>query len=157
MVTRTDLAGKGRQPHQIEVCLVPLDGTEFAQLALVVAKELAARLDVRIEILSAVAREEDVPVRSRELANVGLGKEPSISVVVDLDPAGVIHENLKRLGSAVACLASHGRSRRPNLRPSVPNDVIARGHDPVLIAGPNIGRPKGMWWDDASLSLSEFR
>ena len=51
MVTRTDLAGQGRQPHQIEVCLVPLDGTEFAQLALVVAKELAERLDVRIEII----------------------------------------------------------------------------------------------------------
>ena len=97
MVTRTDLAGKGRQPHQIEVCLVPLDGSEFAQLALVVAKELAERLDVRIEIISAVAREEDVPGRHNELANVGIGTESSISVVVDLDPAGVIHETLKRL------------------------------------------------------------
>ena len=157
MVTRTDLAGQGRQPHQIEVCLVPLDGTEFAQLALVVAKELAERLGVRIEIISAVAREEDVPGRHNELANVGIGTESSISVVVDLDPAGVIHETLKRLNCAVACLASHGRSRRPNLRSSVPNDVIARGHDPVLFAGPNVGRPKGVWWDDAQLSLSEFR
>jgi nucleotide-binding universal stress UspA family protein len=155
--TQTDLAAQAWQPHKIEVCLVPLDGTKFAQLALVVAKELAERLDVRIEIVSAVAREEDVPVRYRELANVGLGTELSISVVVDLDPPGVIHENLKRLGCAVACLASHGRSRGPNLRPSVPNDVIARGHDPVLVAGPNVGRPKGVWWDDAQLSLSEFR
>ena len=46
-----------------------MDGTEFAQLAMVVATELAERLDVRIEIISAVAREEDVPVRYRELAN----------------------------------------------------------------------------------------
>jgi nucleotide-binding universal stress UspA family protein len=124
---------------------------------MVVAEELAERLGVRIEIISAVAREEDVPGRHRELAKVGIGAESSLSVVVDLDPAGVIHETLNRLSCAVACLASHGRSRRPNLRPSVPNNVIARGHDPVLFAGPNVGRPKGVWWDDAQLSLSQFR
>src|ERR1700722_3411441 len=91
-------AAQADQPHQIDVCLVPLDGTEFAQLALVVATELAERLDVRIEIISAVAREEDVAVRYSELANVRLGTQLATSVVVDLDPPGVVHETLKSLG-----------------------------------------------------------
>ena len=92
LISTAPLAAQARHPYQFEVCLVPLDGTEFARLALVVAKELAERLDLRIQIISAVARGKDVPIRYSELANVGLGTELSISVVVDLDPAGAIHE-----------------------------------------------------------------
>ena len=104
---------------------------------------------------SAVARADDVPVRQQQLAAIRLdGGNPSVSIVVDLDPVGTIHETLRHLGCAVACLASHGRHRGPTLRPSVASEVIARGHDSVMLAGPMIGRPRGVWWSDAQLSLA---
>jgi nucleotide-binding universal stress UspA family protein len=145
-------------PPQIQACLVPLDGSAFARLALLVAEELADRLDLNVHLLSAVARVDDVPVRQQQLAAIRIdGRNAAVSVVVDRDPAGTIHETLRHLGCAVACLTNHGRHRAPTLRPSVASEVIARGHDSVMLAGPMIGRPKGVWWSDAQLSLSPFR
>ena len=46
----TDLQAKLGSLTKSRYAFVPLDGTEFAQLALVVAKQLAQRLGVRIEI-----------------------------------------------------------------------------------------------------------
>jgi nucleotide-binding universal stress UspA family protein len=143
---------------QIQACLVPLDGSAFARLALLVAEELADRLDLNVHLLSAVDRADEVPFRQQQLAAIRIdGRNPSVSVVVDRDPAGTIHETLRHLGYAVACLANHGRHRGPTLRPSVASEVIARGHDSVMLAGPMIGRPKGVWWSDAQLSLLPFR
>ena len=138
--------------------MVPLDGTEFARLALVVAQELAERLDAGVHLLSTVERERDVAGRREKLDALGRSRRTaSVSVVVDRDPAGVIHETVKRLGGAIACLANHGRGRSVTLRTSVASDVIARGGDPVMLAGPWVGRPKGVWWSDAPISLSQFR
>ena len=138
--------------------MVPLDGTEFARLALVAAQELAERLGAGVHLLSAVERERDVAGRREELAAIGRSRcTASVSVVVDRDPAGVIHETVKRLGRAIACLANHGRGRSLTLRASVASDVIARGGDPVMLAGPWLGRPKGLWWSDDPISLSQFR
>jgi nucleotide-binding universal stress UspA family protein len=142
----------------MRACLVPLDGSVFARLALLVAEEMAQRLDLSAHILSAVARADEVPRRQERLAAVRIdGRKPSISVVVDRDPAARIHETLGELGAAVACLANHGRHRGPTLRPSVASEVLARGHDSVMLAGPMIGRSKGVWWSDARLSLLPFR
>jgi nucleotide-binding universal stress UspA family protein len=57
-------------------------------------------------------------------------------VVVDLDPAAAIHEALRRRPHSVACMATHGRGRSAALWGSVANDVIARGHDPLILVGP---------------------
>jgi nucleotide-binding universal stress UspA family protein len=138
--------------------LVPLDGTEFARLALVAAHEMAERIGADVHLLSTVERERDVPGRRAELVAIGRSHcTASMSVVVDRDPAGAIHETVKRLGHAVACLANHGRGRSVTLRASVAGDVIARGGDPVMLAGPWVGRPGGVWWSDAPISLSQFR
>jgi nucleotide-binding universal stress UspA family protein len=61
------------------------------------------------------------------------------SVVVSLDPAGAIHEQLRQRGRdrAVACMASHGRGRSAALVGSVATEVVARGHDPLVIVGPH--------------------
>ena len=143
---------------RIGAFVVPLDGTEFARLALVAAQELAERLGADVHLLSTVEREWDVAGRREELAAIGRSlSTASVSVVVDRDPAGVIHETVKRLGRAIACLANHGRGRSVTLRTSVASDVIARGGDPVMLAGPWVGRPKGVWWSDAPISLSQFR
>ena len=125
---------------------------------MVAAQELAERLGAGVHLLSAVEREHDVAGRREKLAAIGRSHcTASISVVVDRDPAGAIHEAVKRLGPAVACLANHGRGRSVTLRASVASDVIARGGDPVMLAGPWVGRPKGVWWSDAPISLSQFR
>jgi nucleotide-binding universal stress UspA family protein len=138
--------------------VVPLDGTEFARLALVVAQELAERIGAGVHLLSAVERERDVAGRQEELAAiVRSGWTASVSVVVDRDPAGVIHQTVKHLGRAIACLANHGRGRSMTLRASVASEVIARGGDSVMVAGPWVGRPKGVWWSDDPISLSQFR
>ena len=98
----TDLPGKQTYVgSRIEAFLVPLDGTEFARLALVAAQELAERLGAGVHLLSAVERERDVAGRREELAAIGRSRcTASVSVVVDRDPAGVIHETVKRLGRA---------------------------------------------------------
>ena len=103
-------------------------------------------------------RESDVADRREMLAAIGRHRcNASVSVVVDRDPAGVIHETVKRLRCAIACLANRGLGRSVTLRTSVASDVIARGGDPVILAGPEIGRPKGVWWRDTPISLSQFR
>ena len=125
-------------PERVEVILVPLDGSEFAERALPVATRLALRLDAEIHLLSVVKEEADSAARKEYLdafrmACLGVHR----SVIVSADPAGAIHEELRRLGpSAVACMASHGRGRSAALVGSVATDVVARGHDPLVLVGP---------------------
>jgi nucleotide-binding universal stress UspA family protein len=125
-------------PDRVEIVLVPLDGSEFSERALPVAARLARRLGAEIHLLSAVDDEADVARRKEqldayELPCLGLRR----SVVISPDPARAIHEELRRLGPrAVACMASHGRGRSAALVGSVATDVVARGHDPLVLVGP---------------------
>lgn len=119
--------------------LVPLDGSKFSEIALPVAVAFADRLGAEIHLLSAVATEDERATRERDLATIDLpGRRVYRSAVVDLDPAGAIHEALRRLGNAVVCMASHGRSRSAALVGSVATDVVGRGHDPLIVVGPFI-------------------
>jgi nucleotide-binding universal stress UspA family protein len=126
-------------PERIESVLVPLDGSMFAALALPVAARLAGRLDAdEVRLFSAVPTDDEVAEREKELAIVDIPCALlTREVVVDLDPAGAIHEALRRLGPhAVACMASHGKGRSAALMGSVTTEVIARGHDPLVVVGP---------------------
>ena len=133
-------------PERVDVILVPLDGSEFSERALPIATHLALRLDAEIHLLSVVSEEADAAARKEyldgfRLACLGVHR----SVVVSADPAGAIHEELRRLGpTAVACMASHGRGRSAALVGSVSTDVVARGHDPLVLVGPlPADRPRG--------------
>ena len=127
-------------PDSIETVLVPLDGSEFSSKALPFAVLLAARLGATVHLLSAVADEDGVAAREAELAAVQVrGCPVRRTVVVDLDPAGAIHQALKQLGSAVACMATHGRGRSATVVGSVATEVVARGHDPLILVGPLVG------------------
>ncbi|MEW6475496.1 MAG: universal stress protein [Actinomycetota bacterium] len=124
----------------MDTILVPLDGSRLAKRALPVASELARRLGAGLHLLSAVPTEDDRISRVAQLDAVRRrGLTVHRSVVVSRDPAGVIHEKLRRLGRAVACMASHGRGRSAALVGSVATDVVARGHDPLVLVGP-VGR-----------------
>jgi nucleotide-binding universal stress UspA family protein len=119
--------------------LVPLDGSPFAERALPVAVWLAERLDADVHLFSAVPTVEELVARDEQLAEYQIpGRCVEREVVVDLDPAGAIHEALRRLGDAVACMASHGRGRSAALIGSVATEVVARGRDPLIVVGPLI-------------------
>jgi nucleotide-binding universal stress UspA family protein len=132
-------------PLELTTILVPLDGSEFSARALPVAGRLARRLGADVHLLSAVASEDEVPERKAELAAIEVpGPELHCSVVVSRDPAGAIHEALRRIPGAVACMASHGRGRSAALVGSVATEVVGRGHDPLVVVGPLVDdRPRG--------------
>jgi nucleotide-binding universal stress UspA family protein len=127
-----------RVPDRVAVVLVPLDGSEASERALPVAARLARRLGAEIHLLSAVDEEDEAAARKEQLDAF---RSPCLgvhrTVVVSADPAGAIHEELRRLGpDAVVCMASHGRGRSAALVGSVATEVIHRGHDPVILVGP---------------------
>lgn len=149
---------RGPACREIDTCLVPLGASELGQLPLVAAEEFVRRLDLHVHLLSAVATTRDVAIRRRELADIRVGgRQPSVSVVVDRDTAAAIHRTLLELTNAIACLANRGQYRSRGFRPSVASQVMARARQPVVVVGPGLGRPKGVWWSDADLSLERFR
>jgi nucleotide-binding universal stress UspA family protein len=136
-------------PAPVENIVVPLDGSKFSERALPVAAMLADRLDVGIYLFGAVASREDTRRREVEFDAAAAvldapGRRIDGSVVVASDPAGAIHDTLRRLNGAVACMASPGRGRSAALVGSVATEVVARGHDPLILCGPLIGdQPHG--------------
>jgi nucleotide-binding universal stress UspA family protein len=127
---------------EVNTIVVPLDGSEFSRQALPTAVGLAERLDADIVLLSAVATEDEVRAREAELEEARV-PWPRVErmVVVDKDVAGAIHETLRRRPDAVACMASHGRGRTAALVGSVATEVVARGHDPLILVGPMVEEP----------------
>jgi nucleotide-binding universal stress UspA family protein len=129
-------------PDTVDALLVPLDGSDFSLVAVPIAACLASRLGSEIHLLSAVESFDEVDGRERELARVDIpGHVVSRSVVVDRDPAGAIHEALRKLENAVACMATHGRARSAALVGSVATDVVARGRDPLVLVCPYMEQP----------------
>lgn len=133
------------RPWDIDVVLVPVDGSESSARALPVAWELARRTDAQVRLLSAVTKEQDLEEREKELAAIDLpdGPAPRRTVVLDPDPVHAIHDALRLNGTAVACMATHGRGRSAALVGSVATEVIARGQDPVILVGPLVGDRPG--------------
>jgi nucleotide-binding universal stress UspA family protein len=118
----------------IDTVLVPLDGSAFSRTAVPAATRLATRLDAAIHLLSAVESVDEAGNREADLAHVEVpGRRVTRTVVVDRDPARAIHETLRRMPAGVACMATHGRARSTALIGSVATDVVARGHDIVLV------------------------
>lgn len=130
-------------PDTVDALLVPLDGSDFSRLAVPTAARLAARLEAEIHLLSAVDSADEVGPRERELDRVEIpGHVVNRSVVVDSDPASAVQAALRRLGNAVACMATHGRTRSTALVGSVATDVVARGHDPLVLVCPYMEQPR---------------
>jgi nucleotide-binding universal stress UspA family protein len=123
-----------RVPDTVDVLLVPIDGSDFSRAAVPTAARLGGRLGAEIHLLSAVESVEELERGERELARVDVpGHRVHRTVLVDRDPAGAIHEALRKLDSAVACMATHGRARSAAPLGSVAIEVFARGHDPLVL------------------------
>jgi nucleotide-binding universal stress UspA family protein len=130
-------------PDTVDVLLVPIDGSDFSRVAVPTAARLAARLGAEINLLSAVESVDELERRERELAGVGIpGHRVRRTAVVNRDPAEAIHEALHKLDNAVACMATHGRARSAALLGSVATEVVARGHDPLVLVSPYMDQPR---------------
>jgi nucleotide-binding universal stress UspA family protein len=125
--------------QRIQRIIVPLDGSTFSATALPTAFRLAKRLDAEVFLFSAVDTVDDEPGRLRRLRSVVPGRPVHCEVVVNLDPAGAIHEMLRRLPGSVACMASRARVRVAAVTRSVLTELLVRAHDPVIAVGPLIG------------------
>jgi nucleotide-binding universal stress UspA family protein len=117
--------------------VVPLDGSRFAERAVLEADDLALRLGVEVVLLSVVPKAQGVHKREGVLAAVEVAS-PFVrrEVVVDPDPVGAISEMVRHLRSAVVCVASRGRGRSAALTGSFAAELVARGQEPVIVVGP---------------------
>ena len=123
-------------PDPIHAIVVPLDGSRFAERAVAAASDLALRLGAAVHLLTAVPENAHVVDWQAAVADIAVDL-PAVhrEIVVDPDPARAVHEALRRLQPAVACMASHGRGRSAALIGSVANEVVARCRDPLILIG----------------------
>jgi nucleotide-binding universal stress UspA family protein len=122
---------------RIDVVLVPLDGSEFSARAVPIAARLATRLQAKLLFFSAVPKEDERRARKAQLIALQPRDHAHAPwVVVNKDPAGAIHEALHELRFAIACIASHGRNRSAAFGGSVTTEIVARGHDSLVLVGP---------------------
>ena len=129
-------------PASVSAVVVPVDGSSLSCRAIPVGVSLARRLGASLHLFSAVPTADEVGERDAALAGLLAGIEdlPSArTVVVDLDVPGAIHEELRRLAPAMACMATRGRGRSAALFGSVVAETLARGHDALVLVGPFVG------------------
>jgi nucleotide-binding universal stress UspA family protein len=129
-------------PDLLSAVLVPVDGSELSHRALPTATILAERCHAGIVVMTAVPSADEVAEGDDELADVRLpvGAAPNRRmVVVDGDVPRAIHEALRQLGPAIACMATHGRGRAAAVLGSVAAETLARGRDPMVLVGPFVG------------------
>jgi len=126
--------------RRLRCFVVPVDGTQFSTTAIPTASQLAERLDASVSLFSAVDSLDEEPGRVAWLEALDVVKRGAeYEVVVNRDPAGAIHEVLRRLPDSIACMATHARVRTAAVTRSVLTELLVRGHDPVIAVGPGCG------------------
>ncbi|MEW6470878.1 MAG: universal stress protein [Actinomycetota bacterium] len=118
--------------------LVALDGSGFAERAVVPAGRLAVELGVPLHLWSAaptLADAEDRQARMRCMADAG---GASWEVVVTDRPVEAMTAKEDAAGRPLVCLATHGRDRTAALAHSVSAAVVAAADGPVLLVGPEV-------------------
>lgn len=128
----------------VATVLVPLDGSELALQAMPTARALAARLGAGLQTVSVVGGDDDA-ARLRAQAAAALGVDAGDAralVVTGREPAEVIAERARDLGSCVVCLTTHGRGRlRGAVVGSVARSLLQRSAEPIVALGPSADRP----------------
>lgn len=124
--------------------LVPLDGSHLAAGALLTARALAARFGATIHTVTVAISGFEMD-RMRAEAAQALGTDaddPHIHVEVDTDVAGAVHDQAAELDSCLVCTSTHGRGRvAGTVVGSTARDIIERGREPVVVAGPLVVHP----------------
>src|SRR5437762_7910063 len=98
------MADDGVAPDAVATVIVALDGSAASERALPIGEWLGQRLGASVEVISAVRTEGDVAARANELSHVSaIDGAPSVSVVVEDDPAKAIHHAVAQAQPAVVC------------------------------------------------------
>jgi nucleotide-binding universal stress UspA family protein len=134
-----------RAPDRVyRTILVPLDGSHLAAGAIPTARALAARFGATIHTVTVATSDLGLP-RFRARAARALGTDPDdphIHVEVDTDVAGTVHGCATDLDACLVCVATHGRGRAAGtLIGATARDLIERGRQPVVVAGPVVVNP----------------
>lgn len=120
--------------------LVPLDGSELAERALVPAGRLATALGAELHVVSN-ARHDERWWYERYLERLQERVRVTAHVSDDLDPATAIASEVGSLDPCIACLATHGRSRSAAIVGSTFARVVR--HLPVVAVGPHVAEGSG--------------
>jgi nucleotide-binding universal stress UspA family protein len=113
--------------------MVPLDGSELAELAIDPAKVLASHLGVSVGVVMVVgdASKADTKYLDRVVEQHGLDWQ---LVEVHDDVAEGIH--IAATGrAALLCMATHGHGRAGSVFGSTAQEVLARSTSPIALAG----------------------
>jgi nucleotide-binding universal stress UspA family protein len=124
--------------------LVPLDGTRLADGALPTARALATRFGATLHTVSVVTFDgERDAIRPHVARALDTDRDdPRIHVEVDTDIAAAVHRCASNLGACLICLSTHGRGRvAGTLLGSSARDIVERGRQPVVVAGPSVVDP----------------
>lgn len=126
--------------------LIPLDGSELGELALVYAKELAGAINLEVQMACATERQDEathrmcglyldkVAERLQTQVKRANPKSNVKTVIVDGDPATALVEYTEKEGIDLLIMMSHGRSGiMPWAMGSTANKVIQRSQTPVLL------------------------
>jgi nucleotide-binding universal stress UspA family protein len=145
----------------MKTIIVPLDGSELAELALAPALALGAAAGMTVRVI-ATRWETGTLEPSRYLRGVA-DQHPEVETELILDRSGV-DAVLMALGEAsepVACMATHGRSGLGQaVLGSVAEGVVRGAHRPVMLVGPSIRPAAGgaerlvVAWDGSQLSAA---
>ena len=105
---------------------------------------LAARFGATVHTVTVAASDFELH-RIRGEAARALGTDPDdprIHVEVDTDVAGAVQRRASDLDSCLVCLSTRGRGRvAGTLIGSTARDIIERGRQPVVVAGPFVVHP----------------
>jgi nucleotide-binding universal stress UspA family protein len=117
--------------------VVPLDGSEYAERALVIATAFAHRVDGRLLLVSALDHGPLHPADYLdEIAARSWGVKVETEAVTDRSPAAAISAIVGESDDRVVCMTSHGRGGvRWGIVGSVAEAVIRRADRPTLLVG----------------------
>jgi nucleotide-binding universal stress UspA family protein len=126
--------------------LVPLDGSEIGELALVYAKELASAIDLEVQMACATESRDKQAVWSCSLYLEKVAERLSTqikrinpksevnTVTVDGEPAEALIDYTQKKGIDLVIMMSHGRSGiMPWAMGSTANKIIQKSKVPVLM------------------------
>jgi nucleotide-binding universal stress UspA family protein len=125
--------------------LVPLDGSEFAKVAVRTAGALAERFGAELHTVTVAESPGDVEkLRSHAAHALGLqgAGDERVWVVVGDDPAVAIERRAAELSPCLVCLSTHGRGRIAGaIIGSVARSLLQATRQPIIAVGPFADRP----------------
>lgn len=119
--------------------IVPLDGSEMAERALVCGRVLAAKLDGSLVAMSSVSGDHGYDDRVRYLDRLDLPENGHRVVRARLQPAKAIDTIARRWTPSIVCMSARGRSARAAaVLGSTTAEVLAQGAASVIVVGPEV-------------------